>query len=179
MGYIGNNVTIHQPVVLASPENIWIGTGAILSEFVHIIGGVRTEIREYTHLAPMVSIAGGGQTLIGKSVGVAAGARIVSGMDDIDSIGLIGPCIPMEFRSVYRGSIVIQDFSLIGSNAVICPDVTIGEGAIVGAGSVVMDNIPPWTVAVGSPAKVVRDRKVNKEQIYELYDKFLKRVKEE
>lgn len=178
MGNIGKNVTIYQPVVLASPENIWIEDGVILSEFVHIIGGVKTVIGEYTHIAPMTSIAGGGETRIGKSVGIAAGVRIVSGMDYFDGVGLIGPCIPNEFRSVYRGSVIIKDFALICSNAVICQDVIIGEGAVVGANSVVMDNIPPWTVAVGSPAKVVRDRKVDKEQIYEVYSKFLERIKE-
>jgi len=178
MGSIGKNVTIYHPVVLASPENIFIGDGVIISEFVHIIGGIGTYIHEYTHIAPLCSIAGGGITMIGKSVGIAAGVRIVSGMDAFDGVGLIGPCVPKEYRSVYRGETIIEDFSLICSNAVICQDVTIGEGAVVGANSVVMNDIPPWTVAVGSPAKVVRDRKVNKEQIYEVYQKFLDRIKE-
>ena len=41
-------------------------------------------------------------------------------------------------------------------NTVITPGVTIGEGAIVGAGSLVTKDIPAWTVAVGRPAKVIK-----------------------
>lgn len=45
----------------------------------------------------------------------------------------------------------------IGMGSIIMPGVTIGEGAIIGAGSLVTKDIPAWTVAVGSPAKVVRE----------------------
>lgn len=41
--------------------------------------------------------------------------------------------------------------------AIIMPGVTIGEGAIIGAGAVVTHNIPAWTIAVGSPAKVIKE----------------------
>ena len=40
-------------------------------------------------------------------------------------------------------------------NAIILKGVTIGEGAVVGAGSVVTHDVPPWTIAAGNPAKVV------------------------
>lgn len=45
----------------------------------------------------------------------------------------------------------------IGMGSIIMPGVTIGEGAIIGAGSVVTKDIPPYTVAVGCPAKVVKE----------------------
>lgn len=44
----------------------------------------------------------------------------------------------------------------IGANATILCGLTIGEGAIVGAGSVVTKDVPPWTIVVGNPAKVIR-----------------------
>lgn len=44
----------------------------------------------------------------------------------------------------------------IGMGCIIMPGVTIGEGAVIGAGSVVTKDIPAWTVAVGNPAKVIR-----------------------
>ncbi|WP_325051010.1 acyltransferase [Legionella adelaidensis] len=44
----------------------------------------------------------------------------------------------------------------IGANAIILPGVSIGENAVVGAGSVVTKNIPAYCVAVGSPAKVIK-----------------------
>jgi acetyltransferase-like isoleucine patch superfamily enzyme len=60
----------------------------------------------------------------------------------------------------YFGKVTIGPWVRIFSNAIISPGVTIGEGAIVGAGSVVLNDVPPWTIVAGSPAKVVgaRDR---------------------
>lgn len=57
----------------------------------------------------------------------------------------------------------------IGENAVICGGVTIGEGSVIGAGSVVTKNIPPRVVAAGNPCKVIREvRKEDKISAEEL-----------
>ncbi len=50
----------------------------------------------------------------------------------------------------------------IGMGSIIMPGVTIGEGAIIGAGSVVVKDIPAWTIAVGNPCKVVKKIKERK-----------------
>ena len=47
----------------------------------------------------------------------------------------------------------------VGMGAIILPGVTIGEGCVVGAGSVVAKDLPDLTVAVGNPATVIRDRR--------------------
>ncbi len=51
----------------------------------------------------------------------------------------------------------IENGSWIGARAIILKGVTVGEGAVVAAGSVVTRNVPPYTVVAGNPAKVVRD----------------------
>lgn len=53
--------------------------------------------------------------------------------------------------------VVIEDKVWIGSNAVVLPGVRIGYGSVIGAGSVVSRSIPPMTVAMGTPCRVVRD----------------------
>jgi acetyltransferase-like isoleucine patch superfamily enzyme len=55
-------------------------------------------------------------------------------------------------------SIVVKDHAWIGGRSIILHGVTIGEGAIIGAGSVVTKDIPAWTIAVGNPARVVKAR---------------------
>jgi acetyltransferase-like isoleucine patch superfamily enzyme len=57
-------------------------------------------------------------------------------------------------------SIVVGDRVWIGGRAVILLGVTIGEGAAIGAGSVVTKDIPAWTVAAGNPARVLKDREI-------------------
>ena len=58
--------------------------------------------------------------------------------------------------SYNKSKIVLKKGCLIGMNSMIMPGVTIGEGAIVGAGSLVTKDIPAWTIATGRPAKVVK-----------------------
>jgi len=53
--------------------------------------------------------------------------------------------------------IVIQSNAWIGMNCIILKGVTIGEGAIVGAGSVVTKDVLPWTIVAGNPAKLIRE----------------------
>jgi galactoside O-acetyltransferase len=53
--------------------------------------------------------------------------------------------------------VVIQDKVWIGLNAVVLQGVTIGEGSVVGAASVVTRDVPPWTVVAGNPARVIRE----------------------
>jgi acetyltransferase-like isoleucine patch superfamily enzyme len=55
-----------------------------------------------------------------------------------------------------RKPIILKAGCLLGSGVKILPGVTIGEGSIIGAGSVVTRDIPSWSVAIGSPAKVVK-----------------------
>ena len=64
-----------------------------------------------------------------------------------------------DWRNVNSRPIVIKDDVWIGMNVIILKGVTIGEGAIVGAGSVVTKDVPAWTVVAGNPAKVVKHLK--------------------
>ena len=57
-----------------------------------------------------------------------------------------------------EGPVSIGDHAWIGARAIILPGVTIGEGAVVGAGAVVTKDIPPFSIAVGNPAKVIKER---------------------
>lgn len=60
-------------------------------------------------------------------------------------------------RDIYsKGTVIIGDNVWTGKNVCIMPNVEIGNGAIIGANSVVTHNIPPYSVAVGSPAKVIK-----------------------
>lgn len=65
------------------------------------------------------------------------------------------------FFDVYSGiesiPVIISDFVWIGANTIILKGVTIGEGAIVGAGSVVAKDVPPYTIVAGNPARIIRE----------------------
>lgn len=56
----------------------------------------------------------------------------------------------------YSGKIVIENDAWIGAGSIILPGITIGEGAVVGAGAVVTEDVPPYTVVVGVPARPIK-----------------------
>lgn len=62
------------------------------------------------------------------------------------------------YEAIAKGPIVIGDDVWIGHRATILSGVTVGRGAVIGAGSVVAKSLPPYSISVGCPAKVIRSR---------------------
>ncbi|OIK11520.1 2,3,4,5-tetrahydropyridine-2,6-dicarboxylate N-acetyltransferase [Bacillus sp. MUM 13] len=82
----------------------------------------------------------GGRATVGKNCHIGAGAV------------LAGVIEPPSAKPV-----VVEDDVLIGANAVVLEGVTIGKGAVVAAGAIVTKDVPPYTVAAGTPAKVIKE----------------------
>ena len=61
-----------------------------------------------------------------------------------------------DWSNVKRGKITVKNKAWIGFNCIVMKGVTIGEGAIVAAGSVVTKDVPDWTIVGGNPAKVIK-----------------------
>jgi acetyltransferase-like isoleucine patch superfamily enzyme len=154
----GIDVLIRAGARIIAPENVAIGSHVMIDDFVFIGRHRRLAIGNHVHLATGSSITGGGDCAICDFAGVSSGARILTGTDDFLGRGLTGPTIPTRFRQVHRGQVVIEPHAIIGANAVVLPDVIIGEGATVGAGSIVLQDIEPWSVYVGTPARRVKGR---------------------
>jgi acetyltransferase-like isoleucine patch superfamily enzyme len=57
---------------------------------------------------------------------------------------------------IQSAPVVIEDHVWIGFNVGILKDVTIGKGAIIGAGSIVTENVEPFTIVAGNPAKIIK-----------------------
>jgi acetyltransferase-like isoleucine patch superfamily enzyme len=64
--------------------------------------------------------------------------------------------LPIHVQGVYTAPITVEDDCWIGANVVAVAGVTIGKHSIVAAGSIVTKNIPPYSVAVGNPARVIK-----------------------
>ena len=88
------------------------------------------------------------------SVSVASGVRILCHQRDFSDF-----CVGDDYMKLgyVIKPIVLKKGCLIGMESFVMPGVTVGEGAIVGAGSLVTKDIPAWTIAAGRPAKVLKD----------------------
>ncbi|MBR4989178.1 MAG: acyltransferase [Bacteroidaceae bacterium] len=87
-------------------------------------------------------------------VSIAAGVRLLCHQRDFSNY-----CVGDDYMDLgyIVKPIVLKKGCLIGMESFIMPGVTVGEGAVVGAGSLVTKDIPAWTVATGRPAKIVKE----------------------
>jgi len=139
---IGQDVRIHDFVNLYGCE---IGDGSQIGPFVEIQRGVvigkRVKVQSHTFICEGVAIE--------DEVFIGHGVMFVN---DKYPVSVLPPGTPLPERERIR---VCRGAS-IGSNATILGNVTIGEKALVGAGSVVTRNVPPRAIAAGNPARILR-----------------------
>ena len=155
-------------------ENIEFGTDVIIDDFTLIYARNRIRIGSHVHIACFASITGGEVVEIGDFSAVSQGCRILTGTDDFKDWGFGNSTVPAEYRNAKRAPVKIGRFCVIGANSVVLPGVTIGEGATVGACSVVTRNLDPWGVYIGN--KRIKER--NKEAVFKTYERFLSDEKE-
>ena len=136
----------------------------------------KLEVGDYVHIAPYCTVIGGknGKFIMEDFTGLSAGCRIVCCGDDYISGHLMNPTVPIKYRKVNNDKVILKRFSCLGTNCVVLPGVTIAEGSVIGANSLVTKSTEPWTVYVGSPARPIKKRskelsyKFSKELGYEL-----------
>lgn len=96
-----------------------------------------------------LAYANRGHLRLGQRVSIGPGCILVLTAHANNSI--VKQQIPEKERWI-----VLEDDVWLGAGVIVLPQVTIGEGAIIGAGAVVTKDIPPHSVAVGNPAKVIK-----------------------
>jgi maltose O-acetyltransferase len=130
---LGKNVRIEAGVAIAAPERLYIGDNVGISQncYINAVGGC--------HIGRACEIAQ--ETIILTVEHQYNGGQSLP----YDSVRLIKP-------------VYIEDYVWIGTRALIAPGVRIGEGAIVGMGSVVVQDVPPLAIVMGNPAQVLMYR---------------------
>lgn len=147
-------------------DDVKLGQGVVIVDFVNLYG---CEIGDETKIGTFVEIQRGAK--IGKRVKVSSHTFICEGVEIEDhvfighSVTFINDPYPRavtpdgELQTGADWTVVptkVRRGASIGSGTTILCGVEIGEGAIVGAGSVVTRNVPPHTIVAGNPARVLR-----------------------
>jgi acetyltransferase-like isoleucine patch superfamily enzyme len=157
---LGRDVLVHSTCVLVGCKNITIGDNVRIDPFCILTASEPMEIGSHVHIAGNVTLAGGHGVTIGDFCGVSMGTRVLSSTDDFRAGALMGPTIPMDLRAPISGRVHFGKYSCVGANSIVLPAACLGEGATVGALSLVRGEIEPWTLNGGVPAKKIgaRDR---------------------
>ncbi|MFC1992237.1 acyltransferase [Chloroflexota bacterium] len=169
VGKMGKGVRIDSGVLIrGQAKNIEIGDYSYIDTNVHLEVHKPIRIGKYVHIAHDVMIQSADEVRLGDFTAVASGSRIYAGSNkyktkDVREKSILismSACAPPELQYSESSPVVIEDYAFIGLECVILPGVRIGKGAVIGAGSVVTKDIPPYTIAMGIPAKPMGQRPV-------------------
>lgn len=149
-----------RPIYFRSLGTISIGKGLligpsaiidILSKDAYVKIGNNVKINHRFHLGAFFHIEIGNNVLIGSNVTmIDHNHGAYSGNEQSNPLEITSD------RPLVGGPIVVEENVWISENVVVLPNITIGQGSIIGAGAVVTTDIPPYTVSVGNPSRVIK-----------------------
>ena len=127
-----------------------VGSFCAIYPTVRVYAPWKLFVEDYVCLGPHVNLYCKDEMHIGKQVIVSQDAYLCTASHDVSS-----PVMKLVTKPIR-----IENNAWVAAKAAILPGVTIGDGAVVGACAVVAKDVPPWSVAVGNPARVVGKREL-------------------
>lgn len=151
----GPDCVFEAGVLVFHPENIELGTNVYVGHHAILKGYYKNVMRigDETWIGQQAFLHSAGGIDIGERVGIGPGVRIIT-----SSHAEAGRDVPILSSPLQLAPVVVEDECDLGVGVVVLPGVRIGKGSQIGAGAVVTDDVPPYSIAVGVPAKVTRER---------------------
>jgi len=154
---IGENVIFERGVIVFHPQNISIGENVYVGHNTILKGYYKNEmiVGDHTWIGQSCFFHSAGGIKIGKAVGFGPMVSILTSLHKENDLSN-----PVLFNNLEFKEVSIEDGCDIGMGSIILPGVKIGEGSIIGAGSVVTKDVSPYSVVAGVPARILRERKI-------------------
>lgn len=173
---VGKNVRVAADSIVSGLEHISIGDNVRIDAFCTLIAGpAGITMGSHIHIAGYCVLGGGAGIVMEDFSGLSHGVRLYSCSDDYSGRTMTNPMVPEQYKRVARGAVHIGTHAIIGSGSIILPRVQVGEGAAVGALSLLQASVEPWGVYSGCPAVRVRDRSQKLLALADQYEQSLGR----
>ena len=161
---IGTDVYISVNVAIKRPQLVTVGNHVAIDDGFYLTTGAN--IGNHVHISAYVTVIGGenGFLQMGHFTNISAGGKIICGSDAFMGEGLItAPGIPEQYRDELKvAPVIFENFVNTGASVTVLPGVTLGEGSVIAACSLVTKNTEPWTIYMGVPAKPYKIRRRDK-----------------
>lgn len=154
----GSRSVIQPPVRLMGERRIAVGNGVFVGagSWLQVLKGdgerVALELGDGTSIAGNCVVSAAQSVRVGARVLIARGVYISDHSHAYEDMGRA----VLDQGVTQVDPVEVCDGAWLGENVVIGPGVRVGRGAVIGANSVVLDDVPDHCIAVGAPAKVVR-----------------------
>ena len=155
---LGKGVLISKKAVIYTADQIELGDNVRIDDFCILSGKII--MGSFIHIGVCTRLSGSRGGLIMKDFsGVSYNSTVIASSDDYSGEYLTNPTVPMKYRKTYPKQVVFEKHSLVSSHCMVLAGVTLGEGCAVGAMSLVMKDVEPWSIYAGVPAKKIKERK--------------------
>lgn len=152
----GEKVKISRFARIYGAEHISIGDNVRIDDFCILSGNIT--LGSNIHISAYVALYGAKGIIMEDYTGISPQTTVYSAMDDFGGDYLIGPIHDEEKTNVTGGPVVFKKFSQVGTKCCVFPNLTIGEGSVVGACSLVTKSLQEWGIYVGVPVILLRKR---------------------
>lgn len=154
IGSIGHWVDIRRGLRVNSPQNIRIGNNVKIDRMSRLSSyeGGKIDIEDSCYIGQFFSVMAGGDVTIGKNTLIASNVAVIGENHSMDPEA----GIKYGLQPLVKKNVKIGENCWIGEKVIVLPGVTIGDWSIIGAGSVVNKPVPPYSIAVGNPARVIK-----------------------
>jgi galactoside O-acetyltransferase len=153
---IGKNVLISRFAQFYDEEKIEIGNDVRIDDFCILSGSIK--IGSFVHISAFCALYGSKGIELCDFSGISARTTIYSASDDFSGNYMIGPMLPKKITNVTGGKVTLKRFVQVGAGSVILPNLTIEEGTVTGAMTLVTKSLDSWGIYTGIPAKRLRNR---------------------
>ena len=153
---VGKDVLISKKASIYSPSLISIGNNVRIDDFCILSGKIN--LGNNIHISAYSALYGGGGIIMRDYSGLSPRCTLFSSSDDFSGEYLIGPQINKTYRNVISGEIILSKYVQLGAGSIVLPNVTIGQGSVAGAMSLINKSIGEWGVYVGQPVKLIKLR---------------------
>ncbi|PLY10511.1 MAG: O-acetyltransferase [Arcobacter sp.] len=166
--YIGENVKISDKASIYNHNQIEIGDNSRIDDFCIISGKIR--IGRNVHITPMCLVAGSEKGIVFEDfTTIAYGVQVFTQSDDYSGKTLTNSTVPKEYKNEYKKEVILKKYTIVGAGSIIMPGVILEEGTSVGAMSLVLKSTEPWGIYIGNPAKRLKDRKTDLQELEKQY----------
>jgi acetyltransferase-like isoleucine patch superfamily enzyme len=157
LAHIGNNVLISKFSNFYNTDQISIESNVRIDDFCVLSGKII--IGNHVHIGAGCVMYGGNEGIFFEDfTGVSSKCAIYAITDSYDGNALTNPTVPIEYRDIIYKRVILRRHSLVGTNCVILPGVTLEEGCSVTALSLITHSLPPWMICGGHPARALKNR---------------------
>lgn len=159
LGSVGKNVKISRKASLYNTTNIHLGNHVRIDDFCVLSAGKGgIYIGNYVHIAVYSSLIGAESIAINDFANISSRVSIYSSNDDYSGKYMSNPMVPDHLTHVAHAPVYVGKHVIIGSGAIILPNVTLEEGAVVGALSLVKSDCHAFCLYGGVPSKHLGER---------------------